>query len=284
MSFSAFPPELIEMLSYKRPAWSSTEDEFINDFIRPLGVFEDGFGNLWKEVGEESRIMWSSHTDTVHRTEGRQLLKLDGPNISIKWDKTSNCLGADDASGVWLMTEMIRAEVPGLYIFHRDEEAGGNGSKYIAKEHPEFLKGIDFAIALDRKGYTDVITHQMGDRCCSDEFAWSLAEILGPQFEPSNNGVFTDTVNYRSLIPECANISVGYHGQHGPTETQNLSFLIGLRDRLIDNDFSTLICDRDPEDEDLLDYILNHPYRVTQALEAMQIDVNELKKWSDFLI
>src|SRR5215207_8746363 len=57
---------LHEMLTYRRPASSKTEEQFIERYIRPLGVATDGAGNLHKRIGNAD-ILWSCHTDTVHR-------------------------------------------------------------------------------------------------------------------------------------------------------------------------------------------------------------------------
>lgn len=229
---------LVEMLTYCRPAFSDTEEEFIDTFLRPLGIHEDAFGNIWKEVGTNPNILWSSHTDTVHWTPGRQEITINaGGMLVLKHPKVKTCLGADDTVGVWMMIEMIKADIPGLYVFHRDEEMGGGGSSYIAKHHPEFFKGIDFAIALDRKGYGDVITHQ-GGRCCSDDFARQLGHML--DMVPSHQGIFTDTANYTSLVRECTNISVGYFNQHGPLECLDVRFAVNLLRKLLTTDFSVL--------------------------------------------
>ena len=86
------------------------------------------------------------------------------------------------------MLEMIKASVPGLYIFHRDEEVGGKGSKYISINTPEILKGIQFAIAFDRYGTTSVITEQMGGKCASREFADSIYSFLPGVYLCLNSG------------------------------------------------------------------------------------------------
>lgn len=244
------------MLKYKRPAGSNTEVAFINKFLMPLhGAVKDAFGNVWVTVGESPNLMWSSHTDTVHSKDGFQDLIVDGPFITAdtgrKREKT-NCLGADCTSGVWLMVKMIEAKVPGLYIFHREEEVGGNGSKWIAKNKKDELANIQFAIALDRMDYKSVITHQGGVRCCSDAFAEALALALGNNFAPDNTGVFTDTANYTDIIPEGTNISVGYFSQHGPTESQNWVFLNHLLEILSGIDFSGFIPQRDPSEYESL--------------------------------
>lgn len=250
--------------------------------------------------------MWSSHTDTVHHDGGLQDLIVDGPWIKAvtgKKRELSNCLGADCTTGVWLMIKMIEAQVPGLYIFHREEEVGGNGSSWIAKNRADDLAGIQFAIALDRMDYGSIITHQGGSRCCSDEFAEGLSFLLGDNFKADDGGIFTDTANYTKIIPECTNLSVGYFNQHGPNESQNWMFANSLLDKLINLDTSGLIPIRDPAEIDddpwwekynskynsakestsmsLDDFCYRHPAYVAMWLEMNGIDVLELQDFRD---
>lgn len=242
-----------------RPAGNPYEEAFINRYIDPLNPNVDAFGNRWIDVGtDEPTVVWSSHTDTVHNRGGFQLVEVNKRNIAslAPKQKDSNCLGADCTTGVWLMLEMIEAGVPGRYIFHRDEENGGNGSKWIATNNPSLLHGIKYAIAFDRRGVTDVITHQ-GSKTCSQKFALSLCAALGGGYKPNSNGMFTDTKNYRRLVPECTNISVGYYGAHSPKETQDLGHLKWLRDTLCQIDLSNLVVDRDPAEPDP---VLNYGY------------------------
>src|SRR3546814_16306749 len=79
-------------------------------------------------------------------------------------------LGADDGAGLWIMLGMIAAACPGLYLFHRGEEQGCLGSRWIERHTPELLANIDAAIAFDRAGLGDVITHQSYGRTCSAAF------------------------------------------------------------------------------------------------------------------
>ena len=249
---------LQEMLMYKRPAGSETEREFIGRYIKPLGVNNDGAGNLIKRIGT-SPVLWSCHTDTVHSEGGMQAVERAGDLFGLAgenktWFKNGwTCLGADDTAGVWLMTEMIKAKTPGLYVFHRGEEIGGIGSTFIANKTPALLKGIKYAVALDRKGHGDVITHQWG-RCASDIFADSLASGLnhgtGLRYTRDSTGMFTDTANYVDLIPECTNLSVGYHGAHSAAEIQDGAHCLALREALIGLDTSTLVEARKPGEDD----------------------------------
>lgn len=249
--------QIIDMFSYRRPCGSKTERAFIDRFLSPLGFWEDEFGNLILQIGEHPTILWSSHVDTVHRAEGMQTVHYDGSFLRLTKRSLrdgSNCLGADDTAGVWLMTEMIKAKVEGVYVIHFGEESGCIGSSALAKHKPDFFEGIKAAIAFDRMGYEDVITHQVGGRTASDAFARSLSKILGGSFKPCDGGVYTDTNEYAHLVPECTNVSVGYFGQHGHRETQDVPFLISLRNTLVAADWSGLVIEREPGDDDRYDY------------------------------
>jgi hypothetical protein len=236
---------IISMLSYRRPAGSGTEMEFIKRFIMPLGAKMDKHGNWCLQIGEAPTILWSSHTDSVHHKEGYQKVDYDGKYISLPVNSKSNCLGADCAAGVWIMSEMIKAKVPGLYIFHFAEEVGCVGSSAIAEKEPGRLVNIDAAIAFDRKGIDSVITHQR-QRTCSDAFGKSMAAQLPNRFKLDDTGVLTDTKQYMRLVPECTNISVGYYNEHRPQEALDVGHLIELRNFMVKIDQSKFVIERDP--------------------------------------
>lgn len=247
--------EIMEMFSYARPPASGTEDAFVSRFLTPLGFKRDLYRNLVLEVperdGSRSRVLFSSHVDTVSRKEGIQTLHFDGETLALsKRSKAEgfSCLGADDTAGVWIMVQMIRAKVPGVYVIHHAEESGCLGSGRLAENDPAFFRGIEIALAFDRAGTSDVITHQMGRRTASNGFAWSLVRQLKGTFEPSDAGVYTDTNEYADLVAECSNLSVGYYGQHSQRETQDVGFLIDLAASLIACDWSSLNVERKPGD------------------------------------
>ena len=235
---------LCQMIQYRRPAGSKTERYFIKHYLEPLGVKPDAEGNQIVRVGDSSRVLWSCHTDTVHRDGGKQSVRLSNGLIKLTSNSKSNCLGADCTTGVWLMHEMIKAQVPGLYIFHAAEECGGVGSYHIASKTPELLRGIDYAIAFDRYGYDEIITKQGSGLCASDKFAQSLAPMLPGRYSPSPHGFFTDTANYGDIIPECTNIAVGYDKHHTFREQQDIDFAMRLRDALLKFDETKLVVER----------------------------------------
>src|SRR5262249_3462518 len=109
MSTSPSIDTLLSMLQVKRPHGSVSEAAFIRHFLDPLGLKRDEFGNLWISLGHDPVILWSCHTDTCHRSPGLQDIVCTGSIVRASDPKNSNCLGADDAAGIWIMCEMIRA-------------------------------------------------------------------------------------------------------------------------------------------------------------------------------
>lgn len=214
-------------LSLKRAHGSETEAGFVAwlcTIVSPTMI--DGAGNIHVEVGE-SRTLFTAHTDTMHNSGGINRIR----KTPTHWYADGDVLGADDGCGIALLVHMIRAEVPGHYIFFRGEEQCGIGASWLAENMKSMLSRYDRAIAFDRAGLGDVITHQSGVRGCSDAFAYALSEELskdGLLYLPDTTGMYTDTAEMIGLVPECTNISVGYNHQHGVKEELNIHHFLSL--------------------------------------------------------
>lgn len=238
--------KLLRMLSYCRPAGSESEKEFIRRYIVPLGAKPVGL-NWMVQIPGDTETLFSCHTDTVHHKGGFQQVAYD-MNMKMAFKEDKECLGADDTAGVWLMIEMIKAKVPGTYMFHYGEERGCIGSKWMADKNEEFLKQFKRAVAFDRRGHTSIITHQMSRCCCSDTFGDALAAQLGLDYKRDDTGLYTDTASYAGIIPECTNISVGYNNQHCASETLDCGFLEEvLLPAVLNINWGDLPTERDPK-------------------------------------
>ena len=147
---------LLNILTYRRQHESEGEREFIETYF-------NGFETLTNEAGEvlayiyknhnkkaKTNILWSAHIDTMHNSTPELITQevfIDAFGTAFV-DSTSDCLGADDGAGVFLMLEMIDANIEGTYIFHRGEERGGWGSSQVAELHADFIKQFTHAVAL----------------------------------------------------------------------------------------------------------------------------------------
>ena len=134
---------LIEMLRYKRPQGSSTQQEFCERFLEPHFGLPDVDGNYILRIGDNPKICFASHHDTVHKTEGLQQLVVTNNVVSVADPAISSCLGADCTTGVWLMMGMIEQGIEGVYVVHAAEEIGCIGSSALVKSNPYWLTHID---------------------------------------------------------------------------------------------------------------------------------------------
>ena len=278
---------LMHILSYKRPHGSTSEEEFIQKVLLKrcpqlvaIGPAGDE-SNYAIDVGKESKTLFSCHLDTVHRQGGRQQPRID-KELEIIFAPKGECLGADNGAGVWLLLSMIDAGIPGYYVFHRGEEAGGIGSRWLSNNAKTLLKGFDRAIAFDRRDSNSVITHQRGDRCCSEVFAKALGEALEYQHAPDPTGSFTDTANYTEIIPECTNISVGYMNEHGPDEYLDTNYLFWLAGQVQRVKWEMLPTVRDPEQVDYYgDRWRKHYYGGYRPSASSLVGVDEVDNMAD---
>lgn len=220
------------------------EDE-VAEYVKPIGLTKDEFGNYYKIVGN-SESMFTSHLDTADRKQlpvtvfsytenGDEIFVTDGTSI----------LGADDKSGVSVMMYMIAHNIPGIYYFFMGEERGGIGSNKVASKFDKIphLKGIKRCISFDRRNYHSVITEQLGRKCCSDKFGSALASELnknGLRISLDPTGIYTDSASFIDDIPECTNVSVGYFNEHTVSEKQNISFLDRLAKACVKIDWEKL--------------------------------------------
>jgi hypothetical protein len=272
---------LIDILSLRRVAHGPAETTMIERYIAPLKPEQDKYGNYFLTMldaqGNEPTVAFTAHTDTVHSDlptttsedthVQNQKVKI-GNHMAKLTDPFEDCLGADDGTGIWILLNLIKAGVPGLYCFYRDEETGRNGSEWSARYNAERYASIDMMLSFDRRGTTDIITHQMGERCCSELFAEHVASAIDSQCYPDDTGSFTDSYSFMHLIPECTNVCVGYYAQHTGMERQDLTWAAYLVNQLIAINWSIVPVERDPQAADDLSH-----YTMADLLETCPDEV-----------
>lgn len=288
---------LLDMLTFKRPykeGGNETTDQFVERFIAPVaqgvGMRIDRSGNIEVDLRKspEDRTMFASHLDTMHSEEGRQEIIYDGMARVIR--AKEDCLGADDTAGIALMLHLMEAGVAGLYVFFVGEEVGCVGSRAYVEENKHWIPTeIDKVISFDRRGVYSVITHQMGARCCSEEFAEALSQGLTTDelmFCPDDTGAYTDSAQFMDIVPECTNISVGYFNEHTAAETLNVEFLSKLAEALEGVDFNALPVSRDPSVVEFwgLDLPCDYDPHLEDFVEALDIAMAGGVEWlSEFI-
>ncbi len=239
----------------KRTYPYGTENQLIS--FLPSGYFTDKHGNYYYEIGQ-ARTAFTCHLDTACKTQVTVNHRIEKNIVST--DGTS-ILGADDKAGMTVMMYMIEKRIPGLYCFFVGEEVGCIGSGKASDD--DYFLNYDRMISFDRRGTKSIITYQSSKRCCSDDFAKELANRLnryGMSMEPDDTGVYTDSAEFISVIPECTNISVGYYKEHTILEHQDIDHLIKLCIAVTKIDWETLPVTRDPKKIEYKSYSYNKNY------------------------
>lgn len=247
-------PKLLQfILKTKRP---TKNPQFNEDWMCSLLKFfkidheVDNHHNITVEVGSTTTC-FTSHTDTVHNSAGESKLLIKDGYVSVDG---GGVLGADDGTGIYIMLEMIRANVPGLYVFFSEEEKGRVGS--IAYKMPAYIQRC---VSFDRKNINHLITTQSGEKGCSDEFAEAFIKAFPLPFVKDPTGSYTDSYSFFDIVPECINLSVGYYWQHTQDEIQDIKFAIDMAKACIQMDWDSLPTKRDPEAE-MRRYYAGHGY------------------------
>ncbi len=64
-----------------------------------------------------------------------------------------------------------------------------------------------------------------------------------------------------ALIPECTNIAVGYQGAHSSSESQDLTYVDTLVEKMVNFDASSLVIERNPAAPVVYNYQRSMPYQ-----------------------
>lgn len=237
-------------LTTKRPAESLSEGQFVMWLVNHLGnkvTAIDSAGNFHVDLRSDiCRTLFTAHTDTCARSD-------EGPNKVVRtpthYHADGDVLGADDGAGIAILCNLIAHDVPGYYIFTRQEEIGAPASTWLAECMPDLLRQFERAIAFDRKGTSEVIMSMCVGDTASTVFAEAVCTALndrGMLYAPSDAGTFTDVANWTRLIPECINIAVGYENEHRPTESLLIQHFAELGAAVLTIDWDSLPTVRDP--------------------------------------
>lgn len=237
------PPLLTKILSQRRCHGSQGDAKFrmwLHSELKAYGVTSTILtgGSVLVRTDPKSDTLFSCHIDTRHghseSDTGKPVDLAFDPafnHLFLANQEDASCLGADDGAGVYLLLELIKAKVPGSYLFHTGEECGGIGARDVVSKHEALLDEFSRAIAFDRRGTCDVVATQGGRACASVAFAGKLAEELnkkGLAYAVSHAGSFTDVKVYAGIIPECVNVSVGYENEHTSRELLDVEHLLDL--------------------------------------------------------
>lgn len=235
----------LNLIEYSVP--SGTERDYYEKFLLGLG-WERMRGGYIYNPG--LALSFTAHLDIVCN-EVKKLHLVDQNGII---SASNGAIGADDRAGVSLILWLAHVKkLRATFLLFKEEEIGCVGSREFSLVAEQYLDAFNLVISLDRKGYCDIITHQMSERCCSTEVARALQKELrrnGLVYKPSSEGLYTDSyylfrdtqgLGDKRLIDNAINLSVGYFDAHTDHDYQDLPFLIKLGHGLAGLNYESLL-------------------------------------------
>lgn len=188
-------------------------------------LYTDKRGNVLATIpcGVGPTVLLSAHMDTVELIEEDRVILEDGTTLR----SSSGILGADDRAGITTILEMLdrvrNTNFSGTLklAFTVQEEIGCRGAEGI---DPAFLKDVDAAIVVDRRGTRDIVTACRNQiPFCTQEFGQLFEEagrLVGmPDWQTTTNGGSSDTNVFAGFGIPSVNLSVGYRHEHTEHET-----------------------------------------------------------------
>lgn len=180
----------------------------------------DEAGNLLATVrhGEGPTILLSTHMDTVERIKRGRVIHQEGTILT----SSEGILGADDRAGIAAILELLerlpRTNFSGTIkvAFTVEEETGLCGARGIDQE---FIRDVDAAIVLDRRGTRDIVTGCRGmfDFCEASygELFERAGRLVGmDDWEATRNGGSSDAKIFAEFGIASVNLSIGYRDEH----------------------------------------------------------------------
>ncbi|MED1951770.1 M20/M25/M40 family metallo-hydrolase [Brevibacillus centrosporus] len=224
--------ELWELLHIVGP--SGQEDEVVRYILPRMGklldrVTVDAYGNVLGEKSYKSglgpTILLCAHMDTVNWIVPGREVRRNGNILS----SSKGVLGADDRAGMAIVMAAARNIDNTLFdgkvkiAFTRDEEVGRYGSQAVSRE---WLRDVDLAVVVDRRGNRDIVTSRgTVQRFCDPAvgmFFEKAGEVAGmPDWRAVPGGI-SDACTFASYGINSVNLSAGYVREHTEEETVDL--------------------------------------------------------------
>lgn len=223
-----------ELCEFRCFSYSSEQDDFLNYLNYTLQYYnfetkKDRYGNLIANRGiSEFKPLIIAHVDINQQDETTpEVIRVNDWIIGINPRTGEQAgIGHDDKAGIYFALQIAKIqEIDCKIIFVKDEEVGCLGTNQLSKKD---LKGISFAIQLDRKGHSDVSKYTNGVNTVSNEFMSKTKPTLKKYGMKFVNTIYTDVgalkadhnVNFC-----CINVSAGYYNEHRDNEKLHIKQL-----------------------------------------------------------
>lgn len=185
------------IIAIRRNNWSSTER---------LPLLCAHMDNITFTPSVTNRKVFFNHKTGVISTEPDQVL------------------GGDDKCGMAIILRLMelapRCKYEFISVFTRGEERCQGANKL----NRSIIDSASYALVLDRRNSSDVVTSINGQSLCGSEFADWVCVLAPGNISPVQiDSCFSDALALAEFGLDAVNLSCGYYGPHSTAETVNLN-------------------------------------------------------------
>lgn len=203
--------------------------EFVENELSEMLIFydDDMQNNLFGERGKNPKVLLNAHLDSY----GAEHVGKNWMFEVIYDEKTGKIkgngvrpIGADDRCGIAIILALLRfTDYQFKFLFTTSCEDEHQGVKFFIENHPEFFKGVNLVIGLDRRGFGDVVCSYGGkDVCFKNECVDKVIDIGKSLGIPAKREKSPHVADIRFIADKfgissfC--LSVGYYNPHTTSE------------------------------------------------------------------
>lgn len=199
--------------------------EFVENELSEMLIFydDDVKNNLFGERGKNPKVLLNAYLDSYGAEHvGKNWMfevVFDEKTGRIKGNGVRP-IGADDRCGIAIILALLRfTDYQFKFLFTTSCEDEHQGVKFFIENHPEFFKGVNLVIGLDRRGFGDVVCSYGGkDVCFKNECIDKVIEIGKSLGIPAKKEKSPHVADIRFIADKfgissfC--LSVGYYNPH----------------------------------------------------------------------
>jgi len=199
---------------------TKTTDNVLWEFAQLPNAKRIGTGDrqfVLVEGTRSDRVLLIAHSDTKFNDAKLEIGYDPDKNELVSLSKTLG-IGADDRAGIAMLWRL--KDLGHSLLIPNKEEEGCKGSRFLMEDEQwrKIINSHRFAIEMDRRNARDLVYYNVGTRLFK---VWCEKEFEGYKEAPgsfTDIGVLCDPQKHKENCICGLNISVGYYGEHGPSE------------------------------------------------------------------
>jgi len=202
------------MLSYRMDTYGSEYDEYVSKYFEDMYVGDAS--SFYRIVGSQPKHLFvCRYVGTVKYAGKNDVYQVDNRIYLDTKNFRNSANNFNFIASTYVLLELIRMKVPGIYLFLSQEYEKGNyvnGTEYFPYENDSDqlgykIKNCDVTLYLGNYGNQDLLYTSAGHRAASDEFVSVISKHFSvtPKLEHVVHALASTSValsDFSGIVPE----------------------------------------------------------------------------------